>query len=267
MRTIGIVCAGGFGTLDAVDSKLQEVVGGLPLVVHPVKALIDSGAVDKIFVVVSATYQKQLMAGLSANLSEEDFQSLHFIKQYWRSGAAGAVSLVLPHLSDTVSDFVVVFGDMPLWRPQTIAALVDAHRNDVDAPVISMISLAVPNGHPAMKYGRIMRDEDGNIVGVYEPHEILSKELLLSIRVVNPSLYVFNKDFVDSALPEIQPRNKGDAYSSEFHLPHLVVLAVMQGRKIQELPLSDPDEALGVNTIEELALVRETFATRNRESS
>ncbi len=185
----------------------------------------------------------------------------HVVRQPWRLGAADAIARAIPVLEAVeAEDFLVVYGDMPLWRPETMRELVRQHQES--NAMLSMVSISIEAAdHPAVleKYGRVLRDAHGRIVGVVEPHDA-SVQQLAETRRVNPSLWVFKRWWFAANLHLIQPRSKGDGFPPEFHTPNLVAIAASVGAPITEMPLEQKEEALGINTVAELEEVRAIVA-------
>ncbi len=127
--------------------------------------------------------------------------------------------------------------------------------------VVAMVTVTLNGSHRLDRYGRVARDQEGRILAVFEPDELSGFDLSLA-RTVNPSLYCFERAWLESHIPSIKPVSK-DGFEPEYHLPRLIPMAHDQGRKILEVPLQDETEALGVNTHSELLDVREILAARN----
>src|SRR3989344_4352585 len=146
-------------------------------------------------VVVNDLYQEQV--------KKELFCSDHFVVQRERVGHGGAVRMCLPfipllekHYSMVVSKVVVLYGDMPLWRPDSIRRLIEGHA--ISSAVVSMFSIYVKAGCPDMveRYGRILKDSAGRIIGVREPYQ-LSREEIMAASAVNPSAWVFDRSWLE----------------------------------------------------------------------
>jgi bifunctional UDP-N-acetylglucosamine pyrophosphorylase/glucosamine-1-phosphate N-acetyltransferase len=169
-------------------------------------------------------------------------------------GAGDAVKSALPLLREVgCRDFLVVYADMPLWRPETISALVLEHLREM--PAITMATVALDSKAALRSYGRILRNEQGKIIGVVEPADATEEQLRTT--TVNPSLYVFRREWFAENIGRVRPRERGDGYPPEIYLPPLVALAHEQGQRVAEFPIQDPTETLGVNTLAELLAVRQ----------
>ena len=253
-----VIPAAGWGSVCPVRSspKVLETTGDELMIQRIIRIVLEAGIEDQLAVVVGNNgYGAQIRKAL------EPFEcrGLRIDEQAGRYGAADAVRCALPELGDA-ADVLVTFGDMPLWRPDTLRRLAKAHLNDGDA-AISMVTLRLRPGHSTERYGRIARDERGAILAAFEPSELAGR-MLSGAATVNPSLYVFKRKWLAQNLSHIPPVDKGDGHPPELHLPKLLLIAHDQGAKILEVPLEDASEALGVNTSEELDEVRAVIRTR-----
>jgi bifunctional N-acetylglucosamine-1-phosphate-uridyltransferase/glucosamine-1-phosphate-acetyltransferase GlmU-like protein len=186
-----------------------------------------------------------------------------------RRGAADAVRCCLSALEASgCTDFLVIFADMPLWRSATLQRLVELHQRE--RPAISLVSVPSDGARTPQRilerYGRIFRDASGRITRIIEPGDLTEADCR-EVRTVNPSLYVFQRNFFALHSLLLPVRDKGDGYPPEKHLPPIVALAYQLGHCVSELPLEDPTEALGVNTAAELAEVRQIIRVRERAES
>jgi bifunctional N-acetylglucosamine-1-phosphate-uridyltransferase/glucosamine-1-phosphate-acetyltransferase GlmU-like protein len=184
---------------------------------------------------------------------------LKFAVQPNRYGAADAVARGIAQLNGE-RHILVSFADMPLWRPGTLKQLVESHLRS--CAIVSMVTLHPPEGHRTERYGRIAYDSHGGILAAFEPSELKPGQLKGAVSV-NPSLYVFERGWFEANWRQIPPVSKQDGFPSEYHLPKLLPIAHGQGICINHVDLEDPGEALGVNTAEELAEVREVISRRN----
>jgi bifunctional UDP-N-acetylglucosamine pyrophosphorylase / glucosamine-1-phosphate N-acetyltransferase len=245
-----VVPSAGWGSVCPVRStpKVLANVGGELMINRVVGTIFKARITDRIIVVVGDnSYGAQIRQAL------DGFSyPVEFVVQPERRGAADAVAQALPHLKDE-KHVLVTFGDMPLWRPETLRSLAKIHLSDKSA-VISLVTLALQTSHRTARYGRIVRDAEGQILAALEPSELQGGEIT-DAALVNPSLYVFERQWLADHLPRIPPTDKGDGFPEELHLPKLLPIANAEGVKVLELRLTDPAEALGVNTPEELAEV------------
>ncbi len=248
-------------TVDAASGKsmLEQVLR----TVNEVKGLWPR------WLVSSGLFHKQI----DATLEREGMGGYTVMHQHLRRGAANAVRLVMEHdrIAWRGDAFLVVYGDMPLWRAETLRRLVEMHQHPTAAhvprPVISMVTVRIDRvdaPRTLEQYGRVFRDATGRIVNVVEPGEAhLSNRAATTS--VNPSLYVFGRAWFLSHYDRIRSESRADGYGDEYHLPPLLAIAAEEGAPVAELVVDDPEEALGVNTAEELAEVQAIIARRRSD--
>lgn len=265
-----IVVAAGHGTLRPGVSKLTATVdassdtsmlGQILRTVNTVKGLWPR------WLVLNSRFRSQI----DAALERDGVGGYSIMHQHVRRGAADAVRLVMEHerAAWRGDAFLVVYGDMPLWRPETLRRLVEVHQCPTSAhlprPVISMVTVRVGSAETPRileRYGRVFRDAEGRIVNVVEPGDARASDLALTTSV-NPSLYVFDRAWFLKRYDRIRPYPRADGHGDEFHLPPLLAIAAEEGAPVAELVVDDPEEALGVNTAEELVEVRAIIARRS----
>ena len=153
---------------------------------------------------------------------------------------------------DDDAPVVVLAGDVPLLRPETLRALCDLHlRRGASATLISFRA-ANPGG-----YGRVRRNDSGEVVGIVEARDATPAEL--RIDEVNASLYVFK----GRPLRETVARLSAGNAQGEYYLTDTIGMLAAAGERVEALLLEDPSEATGVNTLLELSAVeKEIFARR-----
>jgi bifunctional UDP-N-acetylglucosamine pyrophosphorylase/glucosamine-1-phosphate N-acetyltransferase len=253
-----VIPAAGYGSVCPVRSspKILADLGDEVMLNRIINTVMEADFADSLIVVTgNGHYGEQVREALKS----VGHPKLKIVIQHERRGAGDAVAKALPHLNGE-SNVLVTFGDMPLWRAQTFRMLVKAHLEH-GAAAISMVTLRVQQGHRTEKYGRIVRDGAGRILAALEPSELAGRQLP-GAAFVNPSLYVFDRNWLARRLPDVPLTDKGDGFPAELHLPKLLPLAHDEGVNIVEVPLMDASEALGVNIPEELDEVRGVLRVR-----
>src|SRR5258706_6103646 len=237
VRQLGaIVLAAGLGTrMRSTRAKVLHELGGCPLVRYPLAALAPLGPVQ---VVVVVGHQAELVraAVLASGLPVET------VLQAEQRGTGHAVQCALPALGDFAGDVLVLYGDVPLVTTATLERLRDTHRaGNADLTLLTM-RFDDPSG-----YGRIVRDEAGNVRGIVEDRDATPAER--AITEVNPGLYCVRADVLAPLLAELRTDNA----QGELYLTDVVGLAARAGRTIASLELERPQELAGINTRAELA--------------
>jgi len=224
-------------------AKVLHEVCGRPMLAYVLDACRKIG-VTKIYVVV----------GFSAEQVEERFESFDDIvwaRQQEQLGTAHAVLCCKEYLRDFKGQTLVLCGDGPLIRAETLKVLVQKHEVEQPAATLATAVLDDPAG-----YGRIIRDAYGNIQGIVE-HGDCTKEQL-AIREVNPSYYLFNNEVLFEALEKVKPDN----VKQEYYLTDVLSLILATGHKIVAITAVRPEEAMGVNSRRELSVASKIMQRR-----
>ena len=261
MRIGAVVVASGHGFFRYVGGvrfpKVLEDVGGEPMISRIVRVV--GAKINPVVVIVNPLSRFRIKATLTA----AGFTTCRYAVQPQRRGAADAIMRAIPILRhEGITDFLAIYADMPLWTAETIAALADQHRRE--QPILSMVTVPLNDGHPVglERYGRVIRDGGEAISYVVEPVNATPEEL--AARTVNPSLWAWRMKWFAEHVLEVLPVSRSDGFEPECCIPPLVGIGVADGQRIIELRLGDPWEALGVNSVQELELVREVLRTRTK---
>jgi bifunctional UDP-N-acetylglucosamine pyrophosphorylase/glucosamine-1-phosphate N-acetyltransferase len=147
---------------------------------------------------------------------------------------------------------VVLYGDMPLLRDESLAALLRLHAEQAaDGVALLTARPADPRG-----FGRILRGEDGSVLGIVEERDTSLEER--AIAEVNLGVYAFDGRALLEALPLLSKANE----QGEYYLTDAIGTFVEAGRPVAALPVGDEAQAIGVNTLEQLAEARSALQMR-----
>ena len=221
--------------------KVLHPLCGRPMILHVLDRLVELPLARIVVVVghgaerVSKTVQEQLATEIP----------LEFVEQNKRLGTGDAAGVGLTGSGfdlDTEDDVLVLTGDTPLLRSDTLAALATEHRLTDAAATILTAELDDPTG-----YGRIVRNADGVVDRIVEQTDANDAEL--AITEVNSSIYCFRRGLLAPALRRLEPENgKG-----EYYLTDVVGVLRAAGHLVVATPAPDPTETLGVNDRAQLA--------------
>ncbi len=229
-----VILAAGQGTrMRSRTPKLLHPICGRPMISWVVAAARDAGA-GKV-VVVDSPEQR-----LSGVLEADVVTAL----QEQPLGTGDALRAAQAHIAPD-SCVVVLYGDLPLLTPQTIAALAEAQQQAGAAATILTAEIDDPTG-----YGRIVRGAGGTVEKIVEtkkPGDATPEEL--QIREVNSGLYAFAGGALIPALVRIGTNNA----QGEYYLPDVVPILRSQGHLVTALPLEDLNETMQVNDRVQLA--------------
>ncbi len=184
----------------------------------------------------------------------EAFPELNFVEQKERKGTGHALMCAIDAIRDFDGDVMVINGDMPMFRKETIRKITDAH---VESGAACTMATFVVDGE-IPPFGHIVRDADGYVAAIVEHKDATEEQKL--IRELNAGLYIFKANPLLSALERLTP----SPVTGEYYLTELMAILDTMNEKTKPFVLDDEAEVLGVNTEEDLALVESML--KNRKS-
>ena len=177
-----------------------------------------------------------------------------FVIQEELLGTGHALLQAADRLRGTSDAVMVTYGDMPLLRVETLAALaarLEAERTLDPSVALAMLTITRDD---AQGFGRIVRDVDGGVVRIVEEADCKPEQLL--IRELNPGIYCFEAEWLWENLPRIPISRRG-----EYYLTDMVEIAVGQGRRVVTVD-APVEEVTGINTRVHLAEATEAMRRR-----
>jgi bifunctional UDP-N-acetylglucosamine pyrophosphorylase / glucosamine-1-phosphate N-acetyltransferase len=157
-------------------------------------------------------------------------------------GTADAVKAGLSALKGFKGTVLILYGDNPLLKKETLKKLLGYHLdNNVDATLLTA-QLDKPFG-----YGRIRRDKYSSICGVIEEKD--ADEVEKDIKEINTGIMVFKKDSLANNLGQIRPNNR----KKEYYLTDIIGILAKQNYLVDGVKAKETQEILGINTRAELA--------------
>ena len=173
------------------------------------------------------------------------------VEQSPQLGTGHAVMQAEGELDGFEGDVLVLSGDVPLLTRETTGRLVEAHRASGSAATVLTTVLDDATG-----YGRIVRDEEGYVVGIVEHKDATEKQR--TIREINSGIYVFDRSSLFNGLKHITPHNA----QQEYYLTDVFRYFWENDLPVQAVVADDPTEVQGVNTVEQLEGARAVLALR-----
>ncbi|MCX7782787.1 MAG: bifunctional UDP-N-acetylglucosamine diphosphorylase/glucosamine-1-phosphate N-acetyltransferase GlmU [Meiothermus sp.] len=240
-----VILAAGLGT--RMKSRLPKVLHpllGKPLVGYCIDTAFASGA-EKVVVVIGHGAEQ-------VRQTFEGYPHLSFVVQEQQLGTAHALAQAQPVLVGYQGPVVVTQGDTPLTRVETLTGLVDAMQAERAGMALLTMRLDDPTG-----YGRILRDEQGQILGNVEQKDATPEQR--AIQEINPGVYCF-----DPSLWEKLKRVGNQNAAGEYYLPDLIRIYREAGQKVTSVESKDTGELLGVNSRAQLAEVERVLLQRLR---
>ena len=222
MQDAALVLAAGRGT--RMRSRLAKVLHpllGRPMVRYPVDAAREAG----FDVVVVTNHQEEAVRAALAGFAR-------FARQDEPRGTGHAVLCALDSLP-AAGTLVVLAGDCPLLRAETLASLRAAHAGRRATVLTALLA-------DAAEYGRIERRPDGSLLGIVEAAECSPAQR--AIREINTGVYAFDLAWLRAVVPTLQPHPP----KGEIYLTDVLALAAAEGQA-HAVVHPDADEVLGVN--------------------
>ncbi len=232
--TYAVVLAAGKGTRMKSDlAKVLHELDGRPLIEHVLATLKKLEVEDTVLIV---GHQADRVAGAARDYG------VSVAMQHEQLGTGHAVLQASPALQAHDGITLVLCGDVPLLRASTLEKLVQTMRSaNAAAAVLSAIA------EDATGYGRILRDEDGRVVGIVEQKD--ASEAQREIREYNSGTYCFDNKMLWSALEQVGSDNA----QGEFYLTDVVEILVKGGHTVVGVVCEDEREVQGINSPEDLA--------------
>src|ERR1700736_814626 len=241
-----VILAAGKGTrLKSSLAKVLHRAGGRTLVEQVIRACVPLGAKKTIVVVghqsevVTATVEP---FSATTVLQQPQHGTGHAMQVARRALANSKVVLVLP-------------GDAPLVRPETLKTLLATHRSANAAATVLTAVVADPRG-----YGRILRKSDTAISAIVEESQLTGDQA--EINEINSAIYCFTLEKLWPALAQVKPNNK----HRELYLTDAIAVLNAKGETVLAQVAADSREVLGCNTRADLAEVDRIFRERKRNA-
>lgn len=232
-----VILAAGLGTRMRSDrAKVLHEIHGIPMVYYVIETARRVIGDDIVLVV-----------GNQANTVKEVVSSkyqVRFALQEKQLGTGHAVQCAIPALPEKTNSVIILCGDVPLIRPETLQGLMAEHEARHSDVTVLAVDMENPDG-----YGRIVYDKQGNICGIVEQAD--ATEAQRAIRTINTGIYCVQKGFLVNALALLDKDNQ----QGELYLTDIVRIAHVQGRRIGAMVSNSAEEFIGVNTQEDLQKV------------
>ena len=230
-----LVLAAGKGTrMKSRMCKVLHSVAGRPMIHYVLDSLINAD-VNDIWVVV----------GHDAKAVRDYLGSYHvgFVEQEPQLGTAHAVAAARSAIENRSGSVLILCGDVPLIRPQTIKALLEFHKKTMDCVTVVTTIVDDPTG-----YGRIIRSQNRKLVTkIVEDKDAAPEDK--RVKEINTGMYVVSAPLLFTLIDAIKPNNA----QGEYYLTDIVEEAVKRGVAVSPFVLERSEEALGINRRSDLA--------------
>jgi len=216
--------------------KVLHEICGRPMLEHVLQACRLAG-VDRILVVVGHG-REQVIERLA------NAEDVTFVEQTEQKGTGHAVLCAREALADFTGSVLVIAGDMPLVRRESLVQLLHARVQSQDAATLATTVLEDPTG-----YGRIIRDAEGELEAIVEERDCTPEQK--QIREVNPSYYCFDRGALFEALARLEPNSA----KGEYYITDVVARLRASGKPVSAIEALPAEEATGINARIDLAMV------------
>lgn len=234
-NTAFIVLAAGLGKRMKSDkAKVLHEFLGKPMILHILETI--TKIVEKNIVVVVG-YQAEKVKKV---ISEK--YDVIFAIQEKQLGTAHAVLSAKPYIPEDIENIVILCGDVPMVKTETLKKLIIDHRNAGNDMTILSVNIDAPEG-----YGRIIVDDHKMVIRIVEEADADENEK--KIKTINSGIYCIQKDFLFDEIDKIKPSN----VQGEFYFTDIINLGYKGQKKLQSITIgSDPSEFMGINSCEDL---------------
>ncbi|MFN2274325.1 MAG: bifunctional UDP-N-acetylglucosamine diphosphorylase/glucosamine-1-phosphate N-acetyltransferase GlmU [Anaerolineales bacterium] len=245
MEVKAVVLAAGLGTrMKSSVPKMLHLLGGRPLISWTVESAREA----------SGSPPAVIIGPESGNLREAVGGECDFILQTDRLGTGHAVLQASDALCGRSDLILILNGDMPLIRVETLRRLIEGQKADSGA-----LTILSAQSDQSRGFGRILRNAQGEIETVIEEAHATPEQLAVS--ELNVGAYCCRAEWLWPALQKLPLSPKG-----EYYLTDLVGLARADGEKVSSVPIGSLDEAIGINTRVHLAQAEKALRDRiNRD--
>ena len=232
-----LILAAGLGTrMKSARAKVLHELGGLPLITYVCRTAQSLGP-ERIYVVVGHQASEVERA-----VQTEVGDRAAFVTQTEQRGTGDAVMAAQSQLENSDSLVLVLSGDVPLIRQETLEDFIRQHRTSKAACSILSVRLENPTG-----YGRIVRDESDCFLRIVEQKDATPEEQ--TVKEINSGIYCFDARKLFAALKRVEPSNQ----QGEYYLTDVPQILLADGEKVNVQQHGNAREVSGINTRAELA--------------
>jgi bifunctional UDP-N-acetylglucosamine pyrophosphorylase/glucosamine-1-phosphate N-acetyltransferase len=243
MLAVAILAAGKGTRMKSQLPKVLHQLGSKSLV----ERVIDSCTLvkpDRQLVIIG--YQGQQVKKTLTHLSQ-----VEFVEQTEQLGTGHAIQQLMPHLADFQGDLLVLNGDVPLLRSETVAKLITTHQENRNAATLLTANLPNPQG-----YGRVFCDGNNLVTQIVEDRDCNSAQQ--QNHRINAGVYCFNWQALQEVLPKLTTNND----QQEYYLTEVVDYL----SPVMALDVEDYLEITGINDRRQLAVAYDILQARVKEA-
>lgn len=250
MSLAAIILAAGKGTRMKSDKvKVIHDVAGKALVTYVIEAVVGAGILDVCLVI---GYQGDSVKAVVSEECAHSYAEISYVEQSEQKGTGHAVMVCRDAFESKMDgDVIVLAGDCPLVRSETISHVIELHHQTGAGGTILTAIMEEP-----AHYGRILRDKDGSVLGIREARDCSEEQL--KITEINTGVYVFRTGLLFECLDLLSTDNA----QGEYYLTDVLEIMRSKGFPISGYCTPHSDEVVGVNSPQDLAHVCELIASQ-----
>lgn len=242
MVAVAILAAGRGTRMKSQLPKVLHPLGGRSLVERVIQSCLEINPIRRIVIV---GYEAE-----KVKTALNHVPNLEFVEQTEQLGTGHAIQQLLPHLEGFDQDLLVLNGDVPLLRPQTIKYLIETHKKNQNSATLLTAHLPNPKG-----YGRVFCNGQNIIQQIVEDRDCTAAQK--QNKRINAGVYCFHWPDLAKVLPEL----KADNDQKEYYLTD-AVNALMP---VMAVDVEDYEEIIGINDRKQLAVVHQILQDRVKD--
>ncbi len=252
MVAVAILAAGRGTRMKSDLPKVLHQLGSCTLVERVLESCV---SIQPSRVIVIVGYRGDLvqhsLLDKITNINNDNIPALEFVEQRKQLGTGHAIQQLLPYLEGFSEDLLVLNGDVPLLRPETLKELIDTHKENDNSATILTANLPNPKG-----YGRIFCDPNNIVTQIIEDRDCTAAQK--QNHRINAGVYCFKWP----ALAEILPKLKANNDQQEYYLTDTVNFL----NSVMAVDVNDYEEIVGINDRKHLATAYEILQTRVKDN-
>ena len=249
MNKIVILAAGKGKRMGPSDRpKVLHTILGKPMLAYVLDAVVESGVDARPVIIVGH---------MAEHVRSVCGDSCDYAEQTELRGTGDAVMRARPLLERVAENVMVLVGDQPFVTSDTIRRVADDHMASGATMTLGTVTVKDYEDWraPFADFGRIVRGADGQVERIVEVKD--ATEGQLALKEINPSYYCFKAAWLWKALESLTADNA----AGEYYLTDLLGKAIASGEKVRTVAIP-AEEALGVNTLEQLAIAEALMKAR-----